>query len=188
MKAKQLVIVCALATITGCVPQSQYNQEVQQNQQLLYLNATYQQLSQSLQSEVSANQVQLRQLQNRLEVTFVNAILFPEGGWEISQQGQQELNKIVPALQGVPGKQVVIAGFTDNLPILPPLSDRFPTNWSLSAARAISVVRYLMVQGIPPTQLSAVAFGEFRPVASNDTPEGRAQNRRINVAIQDQAP
>src|SRR5271163_4754468 len=116
MKAKQLVIVCALATITGCVPQSQYNQEVQQNQQLLYLNATYQQLSQSLQSEVSANQVQLRQLQNRLEVTFVNAILFPEGGWEISQQGQQELNKIVPALQGVPGKQVVIAGFTDNLP------------------------------------------------------------------------
>jgi len=61
---------------------------------------------------------------------MVNAILFPECGWELSQQGQQELNKIVPTLQGMSGKQIVIQGYTDNLPILPPLSDRFPTNWN----------------------------------------------------------
>src|SRR5208283_1131026 len=123
--------LCVVVLVVGCVPQQQYNQEVQQNQQLMYLNGAYQQLNQSLQSEVSSDQVKITQLQNRLQVTFVNAILFPEGGWELNQQGQQELTKIVPALQGVPGKQIVIAGFTDNLPIPPPLSERFPTNWSL---------------------------------------------------------
>ena len=82
----------------------------------------------------------------------------------------------------------MIAGYTDNLPILAPLSRRFPTNWDLSAARAISVVRYCESQGLDPNQLSAVAFGKYHPIASNDTPEGRAQNRRINIVIQDQTP
>jgi len=188
MRPGKLIALCAFTMIAGCVPQSQYNQEVQQNQQLLYLNGTYQQLNQNLQAEVAANQVQIQQLQNRLQVTMVNAILFPEGGWDLSDQGRHELNKIVPALQGVTGKQIVIEGYTDNLPILPPLADRFPTNWGLSAARAISVVTYLVDQGIDPNQLSAAAFGKYHPVASNDTPEGRAQNRRINIVIQDQAP
>jgi chemotaxis protein MotB len=188
MKTRTLGALFILAMIAGCVPQSQYNQEAQQNQQLLYLNGTYQQLNQNLQSEVAANQVQIRQLQNRLEVTMVNAILYPEGGWELSQQGQQELNKVIPALQGVAGKQIVIEGYTDDLLILPPLKDRFPTNWALSAARSVSVVTYLVAQGVDPNQLSAVAFGKYHPIASNATPEGRAQNRRINIVIQDQAP
>lgn len=188
MKTRKLIPVFALLLIAGCVPQQQYQQEVTQVQQLQYLNGTYQQLNQSLQSEVAANQVQIKQLQNRLQVTMVNAILFPEGGWELRQPGQQELSKVVPALQGVSGKQIVIEGYTDNLPIEEPLARRFPTNWDLSAARAIAVVRYLEPQGIDPNQLSAVAFGKYHPIASNDTPEGRAQNRRINIVIQDQTP
>jgi chemotaxis protein MotB len=58
----------------------------------------------------------------------------------------------------------------------------------LAAARAVSVVRYLEMQGIDPNQLSAVSFGKYHPIASNDTPQGRAQNRRINIDIQDQTP
>jgi chemotaxis protein MotB len=188
MKILKLLFVIIVLMATACVPQSQYNQEVQQNQQLQYLNGTHQQLNQSPQSEVAANQVTIRQLQNRLEVTMTNAILYPEGGWELSQRGQQELNKVIPALQGVPGKQIMIEGYTDDLPILPPLSERFPNNWALSAARAISVVAYLANQSFDPNQLSAVAFGKYHPIASNDTPEGRAQNRRINITLQDQAP
>jgi len=188
MKLKLLAPLLASFLIGGCVPQQQYNQEVQQVQHLTYLDNTYQQLNQSLQTEVSTDQVEIKQLQNRLQVTMVNAILFPEGGWELSQKGQQELGKIVPALQGVAGKQIVIEGFTDNEPILEPLAQRFPNNWYLSAARAISVVTYLEGQGIDPNGLSAVAFGKYRPIASNDTPAGRAQNRRINIAIQDQTP
>ena len=88
MRITNLILVAAIVTLAGCVPQSQYNQEAQQNQQLLYLNGTYQQLNQNLQTEVSANQVQIKQLQNRLEVTMVNSILFTEGGWEVHQQGR----------------------------------------------------------------------------------------------------
>jgi chemotaxis protein MotB len=188
VKYIKLITVLASLLIAGCVPEQQYQQEVTQVQQLKYLNTTYMQLNQNLQSEVAANQVQIKQLQNRLEVTMVNSILFPEGGWELNQQGQQEMNKVIPAFQDLSGKQIVIAGYTDNLPILAPLSERFPTNWNLSAGRAISVVRYCEAQGIDPNQLSAVAFGKYHPIASNDTPEGRAQNRRINIVIQDQTP
>jgi chemotaxis protein MotB len=188
VKYRKLIPLFGVMLIAGCVPQQQYNQEVQQAQQLSYLDNTYQQLNQSLRTEVGADQVQIKQLQNRLQVTMVNSILFPEGGWELSHQGEQSLGKVVPALQGVSGKQIVIAGYTDNLPIEEPLARRCPTNWDLAAGRAVSVVRYFEAQGIDPNELSAVAFGKYHPIASNDTPEGRAQNRRINIVIQDQTP
>jgi len=187
---KKRLLLAALISVfaTACVPQQQYNQEVQQVQQLTYMDNTYKQLNQNLQSEVNTDQVRIKQLKNRLQVTMVNAILFPEGGWELSENGKRELAKIVPTLQSVTGKQIVIEGFTDNELILEPLKSRFPNNWYLSAARAISVVSYLEEQGIDPNQLSAVAFGKYHPVASNDSREGRAQNRRINIVIQDQTP
>jgi len=188
MKKAQLLFVFALVLAAGCVPQSQYNEQVQMNQQLTYLNGTYQQLNQALGAEVAADQVQIQQLQDELQVTMVNEILFPEGGWELSHKGREELNKIIPALQQVPGKYIVIQGFTDNLPILEPLAGRFPTNWDLAAGRAISVVRYLAEQGIDPNYLSAVSFGQYHPIADNGTPQGRAQNRRININIQDEMP
>src|SRR5208283_4519720 len=183
---KRLVLAALMSVLaTACVPQQQYNQEVQQVQHLSYMDNTYKQLNQNLQTEVNADQVQIKQLQNRLQVTMVTAILFQEGGWELSQSGQQELGKIVPTLQSVTGKQVLIQGFTDNEPILEPLASRFPNNWYLSSARAISIVTYLEEQGLDPNELSAVAFGKYHPIASNDSPEGRAQNRRINIVIQD---
>jgi len=188
MKTIRLSFIFALVLAAGCVPQGQYDQEVQQVQQLSYLNNTYQQLNQALEAEVAADQVQIQQLQDELQVTMVNSILFPEGGWELSHSGRQNLNKIVPALQQVPGKYIVIQGFTDNLGILEPLASRFPTNWDLAAGRAISVVRYLQEQGIDPNYLAAVSFGQYHPVADNSTPEGRAQNRRINITIQDEMP
>ena len=188
MKSTRVILLAATLALTGCVPQQQYNQEVQQVQQLKYLNATDQQLNQSLQAEVNANQVQIRQLQTGSKSRWSTTFCSPEGGWELSEKGHRSLNKVVPALQGVTGKQIVIEGYTDDLPILAPLAARFPSNWDLSAARAISVVRYLVDQGIDPNQLSAVAFGKYHPIAPNDTPQGRQQNRRINIAIQDQSP
>ena len=186
---KRLLLAAMISMLaSACVPQQQYNQEVQQVQHLSYMDNTYKQLNQNLQTEVTSDQVQIKQLQNRLQVTMVNAILFPEGGWELSPNGKQELSKITPTLQGVAGKQIVIEGYTDNEIILEPLKSRFPNNWYLSAARAISVVSYLEEQGLDPNELSAVAFGKYHPVASNDSPPGRAQNRRINIVIQDQTP
>jgi len=83
----------------------------------------------------------------------------------------------------VSDKNIRIEGHTDNVPITGSLAQRYPTNWELSAARAINVARYLQKQAVDPGGLSAIAFGEFRPVADNGTPEGREKNRRIEIVL-----
>ena len=76
-----------------------------------------------------------------------------------------------------------MAGFTDNIPIRGSLTKKFPTNWELAGARAASVVRLLEKEGVDKLKLTAVSYGENQPVASNDTPEGRSQNRRIEIRM-----
>jgi chemotaxis protein MotB len=80
-------------------------------------------------------------------------------------------------------QRINVEGFTDNVPIGPELRNRFPSNWELSAARATGVVRYLVAQGVNPNILSAQGFGDSRPAASNDTAQGRAKNRRVEIVI-----
>ncbi|MGA7877726.1 MAG: flagellar motor protein MotB [Desulfoferrobacter sp.] len=171
-----VVFFCALVLMLGCVPMSQYNQAVNQEQ-------TYQALDQRLQAEINSDQVEIQQLQDRLKVTVLNEILFPEGGWELNQKGRETLNKIVPVLKGLTNQRIEINGYTDNVPIGPELKSRFPSNWELSTARATDVVRYLVKEGVNPQLLSATGYGEEDPVASNDTPEGRAKNRRIEIVL-----
>jgi hypothetical protein len=89
---------------------------------------------------------------------MVDQILFPEGGWQINQQGEVTLNKIVPTLQSLQNQRIVVQGFTDNVPIGPELRSRFPSNWELSTARATDVVRYLVAQGVNPNMLSAAGL------------------------------
>lgn len=173
---KPIVLLFAIALLAGCVPYSTYNQQVQKSQ-------LYEQLNQQLQAEVNADQVKIQQLQDRLKVTILNEILFPEGGWEINQKGRETLNKIIPVLTNLQGKRVEVNGYTDNVPIAPEFRWRFPSNWELSTARATDVVRYLVQQGVNPAILSATGYGEQDPVASNDTPQGRSQNRRVELVI-----
>ena len=90
---------------------------------------------------------------------------------------------MVETLKGVQDKAIRIEGHTDNIQISGALTQTFPTNWELSAARAINVARYLQKQGLDPATLSAAAFGEFKPVADNETKEGRAKNRRIEITL-----
>jgi chemotaxis protein MotB len=176
MKKRVMGLLFALVLVVGCVPYPTY-QQVQQKSQL------YEQLNQQLQAEIAADQVKIQQLQDRLKVTMLNEILFPEGGWELGPKGKQTLNKIVPVLQGLQGKRVEVNGYTDNVPIAPEFRWRFPSNWELSTTRATDVVRYLVSQGVNPAILSATGYGEQDPVASNDTAAGRAQNRRVEIVI-----
>ena len=163
----------------GCVSEQTYKTEVAKSN-------TYQALSQRLQTEVNADQVQITQLQDRLKVTVADTLLFPEGGWQLSRAGEQTLDKIAPTLKSLKNKSVVVEGFTDNVPIGPELKKRFPSNWELSSARATDVVRHLVAQGVPASELSAQGFGDSRPVASNETPQGRAKNRRVEIVISSQ--
>jgi len=176
MRRSVLGFLMVLVVFAGCVPAPMYQQAVQKSQ-------LYEQLNQQLQAEIAADQVKIQQLQDRVKVTVLNEILFPEGGWEIGQKGEATLNKMVPVLINLQNQRIMVNGYTDNVPIAPAFRWRFPSNWELSTARATDVVRYLIKQGVNPAILAATGYGEQDPVASNDTPQGRQQNRRVEIVI-----
>lgn len=144
---------------------------------------TYEQLLQNMKSEISQGQVTISELKGKLTVNMEAAILFDSGKADVKQDGLAILMKMVDTLKSVKDKAIRIEGHTDNIPISGALSRVFPTNWELSAARAINVARYLQQQGIDPANLSAAAYAEYKPVADNDTKEGRAKNRRIEITL-----
>ena len=170
------LVLCAAVLAAGCVTKQTYNTEVQKADTLSTLNT-------QLSSELSSDQAQITQLQNQLKVTLVNEVLFTEGGWTLNAKGEAALAKIAPTLAALQGQQIVVEGYTDNVPIGPELKARFPSNLELSSARADAVVRFLVSKAVPQNIISAQGFGESRPVASNDTPQGRAKNRRVEIVI-----
>jgi chemotaxis protein MotB len=144
---------------------------------------TYEQLLQNMKSEIAQGQVTISELKGKLTVNMEAAILFDSGKADVKVDGLTILLKMVDTLKAVRDKAIRIEGHTDNVPISGGLTRIFPTNWELSAARAINVCKYLQQQGIDPSTLSAAAFAENKPVASNETREGRAKNRRIEITL-----
>ena len=179
------IILPALLVVTlgGCVSQGTYNQEVQQANTYATQSRTYQALSAQLQKEIQADQVRIKELQGQLTVTLIDEILFASGSAEMHAQGRSTLEKIIGTLQTVPDKRINVRGYTDNEPIGPALRARYPSNWELSTARSTSVVKYLISKGVPSNRLVAAGFGEYQPIAEGDSPEARAQNRRIELKL-----
>ena len=159
--------------LSGCVMKRTYDRDM----------GAERALNQQLRMELQNDNVKITQLQDRLRVTMVDELLFPEGGWELHADGKQLLDKIVPTLQNATDHRIEVEGYTDNVPIGAHLKHRFPSNWELSAGRAAEVVRYLQKQGIDPNRMTAAGHGEYKPVASNATPEGRQANRRTDIDL-----
>ena len=137
-----------------------------------------------MQKEIDNNQIQITQLADKLKVSIVDKILFPSGMADIMPEGLGVLERVGNVLKNIDDKIIRVEGHTDNIPIRGRLAETYPTNWELSTARATNVVRFLQEKvQIDPTHLEAVGLGEFQPVASNDTKEGQAQNRRIEIAL-----
>ncbi|MBE3074881.1 MAG: OmpA family protein, partial [Actinobacteria bacterium] len=152
-------------------------------EQVRKVSSTYENLLEKMKSEISQGQVTISELKGKLTVNMVDSILFDSGKAEVKKGGHEILGKVISILKDVNDKSIRIEGHTDNVQISRALAQRYPTNWELSAARAINVARYLQGQGIDPGQLSAVAYGEWKPVAVNDTEEGKAKNRRIEIIL-----
>ncbi len=141
-------------------------------------------LAASLKSEIAAGEVTITQLKGKLTVNMVDRVLFDSGQAEVRTDGQKVLEKVGNILGGVADKDIRIEGHTDNVPIIGGLKRRYKTNWELSMARATAVARYLQdVAKVDPKRLAAAGYGEYRPLAPNDTPEQRAQNRRIEIVL-----
>ncbi len=147
------------------------------------VSKTYEELLAEMKGEIEQGQIAITELQGKLTVDVVDKILFDSGQAEVKPEGLAVLKRVVEILMTVTDKVIRIEGHTDNIPIAGALAKRYPTNWELSAARALNVTRYLEKEGIDPSILSAAAFGEYQPVAENDTPEGRAKNRRIAIIL-----
>lgn len=144
---------------------------------------TYERLLSNMKNEIAQGQVTISELKGKLTVNLAAAILFDSGKADVKPEGLDILNKMVDTLKAVADKAIRIEGHTDNVQIIGTLTRIFPTNWELSAARAINVTRYLQQQGIDPLNLSAAAFAEYKPVADNSIKEGRAKNRRIEITL-----
>ncbi len=137
----------------------------------------------SLNKEIKEGNVKISQMNDQLSVQIVSKILFPSGSDQVTGEGKNVLKKVSDSLKSIRENKIRIEGHTDNIPIGPGLSNRFPTNWELSTARATRVVRYLAEEKVDPNKLVAVGMAEYNPVASNETPEGRQKNRRIEIIL-----
>jgi chemotaxis protein MotB len=143
-------------------------------------SAEYERLSSALRGEIDAGRVELTELRGRMTVKMKDKILFSSGSATLGKDGREALKAVAEALKAVSGKVIRVDGHTDDVPTA---SAVFPSNWELSVGRALAVVRYLQEMGIDPTRLAAAGYGEFQPIAPNDTADGRSQNRRIDIVL-----
>ena len=142
-------------------------------------------LTASLQKEMVAKEIEITELRGRLTVNLMDKLLFDSGKAEIKKAGREVLNKIAKnLLNKYPDRAILVEGHTDNVPIGRELRTKFVTNWELSNARATSAVRYFQDYGnVAPERLSAIGYSEYHPIETNDTEEGRAKNRRIEIIL-----
>lgn len=148
------------------------------------LHTTKVKIENSLKEQIEAKEVKLEEIEGKLKVTLVDKILFDTGKVEITRRGKEVLLELADTLRENKDQNIVVEGHTDDVPIGLGLIEKYPTNWELSAARAVGVVRFLQEKGwLEPKRLSATGYSYYKPVASNDTAEGRRQNRRIEIIL-----
>lgn len=142
----------------------------------------YKRLQDQVKPLSDAGQLQVKVQQGRLLLALPEGVLFDSGKADLKPEGQLVLDQVAQLLKGVDGRSFQVQGHTDNSSLKS--GGKYGSNWELSAARALVVVQYLVGKGVDPAKLSAAGFGEFLPVASNDSEEGRAQNRRTEISLQ----
>lgn len=182
------LIIFLSITLTGCTfifqkgRRSDIEKIEELSRQLNELTEAKSRLEEILSAEIKDKQVGLQMMKKGLVITVVGDVLFDSGKAKIRSEAYDILNKIGTVLnENVPGLNVGVEGHTDNQPIK---FSGWKSNWELSTARALSVLHYLVDEkGVSPERVSAIGYGEYRPVASNDTQEGRQSNRRVEIVI-----
>jgi chemotaxis protein MotB len=148
------------------------------------LDDTKKTIQTSLKDQIAAQEVEVIEAENKLKVIFVDKILFDSGSAEINPKGKELLRVLAKSLKEIKNQNIVIEGHTDNVSLTANLMKRFPSNWELSTARASAVAHFFQEErGIDPQRLSACGYSFYRPVAPNDTEQGRRQNRRIEIVL-----
>lgn len=151
---------------------------------LAEVQGTYDELVGKLEEEIQRGEVKISELKGKLTVNVVDKILFDSGQAALKPEGIKVLQQIGDILKSAVDKDIQVEGHTDNVPIRGTLAQTYPTNWELSTARATTVLHFLQDQAdISGERLSAVGYGEYHPIATNSTADGRAKNRRIQIVL-----
>ncbi len=141
--------------------------------------ATFRRLMERLRAMMDGGRLNVRIVRNRMVIELPSGVLFDSGKADLKPEGEATLAEIAGVLREIADREFQVSGHTDNVPI----TGRFRSNWSLSAIRAVAVSEFMISHGVPANRISAAGYADTQPVASNDTPEGRQQNRRIEIAL-----
>jgi chemotaxis protein MotB len=141
---------------------------------------TFRTMLERFKNMIASGKLRVRIVKGRMVVELSENILFDSGKAELKAEGASALTEVAEVLKTIADRDFQITGHTDNIPIK---THKYPSNWELSAARAVTVARYLADKGVSSERLSAAGYAETQPVATNDTPEGRQQNRRIEIVL-----
>ena len=184
-----------LTTLSACVSTGKHKQAVAERDAALDQRSTialekaklqkaYDELNTLLADEIAANEVRLTQLVDGVEVEIPSDVLFASGATRpsVSDGSRDELIKLAQYLKDA-DFFITVVGHTDSRQPTARLAKQYPTNWEMGAARAAIAARFLEQQGVDPTRIAAVSRSQHRPVAANDTPDGRARNRRIQIIL-----
>lgn len=202
-----VLVLAATLSATGCVSRSSYNEVVQERDQVVQANTNLKrnfnevndrltlasldvaqleleqaELLDEVEKWAVLGAIEMKILSDGLHVTLPQDVLFASGTATLSDKGREMIAEFSQEIKSHP-YQIFVFGFSDNTPVGPNLIKQYPSNWELAGARAASVVRVMAEEGLPADQLIAASKGEMNPVASNDTAEGRAQNRRIVIRL-----
>jgi chemotaxis protein MotB len=202
MRKFTILLAClvAAAAMTGCSGNKKLM--AQQEQELAAFQANIDALEKSLNEEKSRSERLNADLQEALAdleeseklylqlerdlttITIPDAVTFASSSRRITKEGKEILDKVWGVLSDYQGYRIMVEGHTDDVQIAEQFTGRYASNWELSSARAHAVVHYLIEKhGADPERLSAIGYGEHQPVADNSTPEGRAKNRRVVIAV-----
>lgn len=142
--------------------------------------AEYKDLLGKFQALIDAGKLKVKLVDGRMVVVLATDVLFPSGSANLSKNGKAEIGEVAGLLASIAKRSFQVEGHTDDVPIS---TSQYPSNWELAAARALTVVKTMVDAGLPADRVSAASYGDTRPAVANDTPEGRAQNRRIEITV-----
>ncbi len=197
-----LTLCSGLVLSAGCVKKSEYEAlqaqykdalakqgkltktVAMQDAEIGALESDFDKLTEIFAEEIANQELQLEQLVDGIEVEIPSDVMYKSGAAAptVGSDGLEYAKTLAGFLAGT-DYFVSVVGHTDNQSIAPKLAKKYPSNWELAAARAAGVVRFLVANGVDPTQVVASSRGQFNPVVSNDTREGRAENRRIQIIL-----
>lgn len=142
--------------------------------------AEFRDLLKRFQSLIDAGTLEVKIKDGRMLVAMATDVLFASGSATLSSGGKETLTEVSRILASIPERDFQVEGHTDDDPIR---TAQFPNNWYLASRRALNVVQHMLDNGMPPERISGASFGEFRPVAPNDSKENKALNRRIEIVV-----